>query len=124
MVVDTSAIMAVLLQEPDAAVYAEALEADGAPLLSTATFVELAAVAHGRFGARGKSLIDRFLRATAMQIEPLSLDQAHLAHEAYARYRVLNFGDCLSYALAKDKNLPLLFKGDDFSQTDVLQVDL
>lgn len=119
IVVDTSAAVAILEQESDASHFMDALVTDGAPIMSAATFVELNAIMRHKRGSAIVDIIDRFIAAAAIQIEPLTPDQALIARDAYHRFGALNFGDTFAYALAKDKDVPLLFKGDDFSKTDV-----
>lgn len=125
MVVDTSAIVAILLQEDDAPRYADAIAAADFVVVSAASCVELSIVALSR-DARGRVELDGTLADAAIEIVPVSIDQARLAAEAYERYgkgrhpAALNFGDCFAYALAKSRGEPLLFKGADFAQTDVV----
>ena len=127
MVIDSSAVVAILFQEPDAPMFAAAIEAEPAPVISAASVVEVGLVLLSRKtkGAR-KDLAD-FLRESGVQVEAVDHSQAKLALDAFERYgkggghrAQLNFGDCFSYALAKATGKPLLFKGTDFSKTDVL----
>jgi ribonuclease VapC len=126
IVVDTSALIAILDREPDAALYAEAIAEADAPLISAATLLELHIVMLNRHGARAAQIVDRMIQDAGFQIETFTVQHLELAREAYARYGKgrdsagLNYGDCFSYALAKATGLPLLFKGDDFSRTDLL----
>ena len=126
MVIDSSAVVAILFQEPDARMFAAAIEAEPAPVISAASVVEVGAVLLSRKtkGAR-KDLAD-FLRESGVQVEAVDQYQAELALDAFERYgkggghpAQLNFGDCFSYALAKATGKPLLFKGADFSKTNV-----
>ena len=119
IVIDTSVIVAILEQEPDAMSFQEAILADDRPLMSAATLVELSAVMKHRRGKEAYVLIDQLLSEFGIEVEPLTEPQALIAREAYARFGALNFGDCFAYALAKDFDTPLLFKGDDFGKTDV-----
>ena len=125
MVVDTSAIMAILLREPDAGLFEQALAASTSRLLSAATRVELSIVAEGRKGDRGRMDLDNFLAMVQFNIVPLNEIQSNLAIGAFRRFgkgrhqAALNIGDCFSYALAKAMDHPLLFKGKDFAQTDI-----
>ena len=127
MVVDTSAVMAILLAERDARSYADALAGAGSTVMSAASYVELTIVALSR-GARGRAELEAMLTDALIEIVPVTVDQAHLAADAYESYgrgrhpAPLNFGDCFAYALAKTRNEPLPFKGDDFARTDVLRV--
>jgi ribonuclease VapC len=124
MVVDTSAVVAILCAEPDASSLATALASATAPLMSAASYVELLLVSLSR-GIAGRSEVDDTLVDAAIEIVPVSLEQARLAVTAFERFGKgrhrarLNFGDCFAYALAKERGLPLLFKGDDFALTDI-----
>ena len=126
IVVDTSALIAILDREPDAALYAEAIAEADSPLVSAATLLELHIVMLNRHGGRAGQLVDRLIQDAGFQIEHFTAQHLELAREAYARYGKgrnsagLNYGDCFSYALAKATGLPLLFKGEDFSKTDLL----
>ena len=127
MVVDTSALIAILLQEEDAQTYADAIAAAATAALSAASYVELAIVSFSR-GVRGRAELEATLAEAAIDIVPVTLDQARLVAGAYERYgkgrhaAALNLGDCFAYALAQSRGEPLLFKGTDFSLTDVLRV--
>jgi ribonuclease VapC len=126
IVVDTSALIAILDREPDAALYAEAIAEADSPLISAATLLELHVVMLNRHGGRAGQLVDRLIQDAGFQIEHFTAQHLELAREAYARYGKrrnsagLNYGDCFSYALAKATGLPLLFKGSDFSKTDLV----
>ena len=125
MVVDSSALIAILDNEKDAATYAVALAEADAALISAATLVETAIVMLNRHGERSARILDELVETAGLEVESVTVEQAHLAREAYAAYGKgrnvagLNFGDCFSYALAKSTGAPLLFKGDDFSRTDI-----
>jgi ribonuclease VapC len=125
MVVDTSAVLAVLLEEPDGALFLARLSGTPRPLLSAANWLELGIVIDGRKGPQWLAELDAFLEGLDVAVVPVSLSQARTARDAYRRFGKgnhpagLNFGDCFAYALAKERNLPLLFKGDDFTQTDL-----
>lgn len=119
IVVDTSAVVAILEQEDDARRYIAALEADEAPIMSAATFVELNAVMKHRRGALAADIVDRFVSIAGIVVEPLTAEQAVIARDAYLRFGSLNLGDSYAYALASDRAVPLLFKGDDFTKTDI-----
>ena len=129
MIVDTSAVIAILRDEPDARELASALELADVRRISAATYVEAAIVTDSNRSAVLSSSLDSFLGRSLINIEPVTVDQARIAREAYrdygkGRHRAgLNFGDCFAYALAKDKGEPLLFKGDDFRGTDVEVTD-
>ena len=126
MVVDTSALVAILLQEEDAQAYADAIAAAATAALSAASYVELAIVSLSR-GARGRAELEAMLADAVIDIVPVTLDQARIAAGAYERYgkgrhaAALNFGDCFAYALAKSRGEPLLFKGTDFGLTNVVR---
>ncbi|MBM3791519.1 MAG: type II toxin-antitoxin system VapC family toxin [Acidobacteria bacterium] len=125
IVVDSSALIAILDNEPDAATYAKALAEADAALISAATLVETAIVMLNRHGERSVRVLDELVQEAGLEVESVTVQQALLARQAYAEYGKgrseagLNFGDCLSYALAKATEAPLLFKGEDFSRTDI-----
>lgn len=126
MIVDSSAVLAILFAEPDAAVFAKAMSEADACKISAATFVEVAVVVEAQTQDRGSRQLDAFLRRAGFVIEPVTEEQAHLARQAYSDFgkgrhpACLNFGDCFSYALAKASGEALLFKGGDFSKTDIV----
>lgn len=128
MVIDTSALIAVLLGEASAPQLTRALESDPVRRVSAATVVEASLVMLHRFGDGGDAALDRLLRALDAEIVVVDLVQSGVAREAALRYRrgqhraSLNFGDCFSYALASVLGEPLLFVGDDFAATDVVPV--
>ena len=119
MIVDTSAVLAVLFDEDDAANFSRAISEAESRRMSAANFVE----AQTRSG--GSRQFDAFIRRANITIEPVTEEQAHVARQAYndfgkGRHRAgLNFGDCFAYALAKVTGEPLLYKGEDFRRTDV-----
>lgn len=123
MVIDTSALIAILGNE--AAQFAEAIEADQVRLISAASLLECAIVIEARYGQAGGDKLDQLVRVAQIKIEPVTVEQvavARLAFRSFGKGRhlaALNFGDCFAYALAKAHKEPLLFKGDDFSQTDI-----
>lgn len=125
MVIDTSAILAILLQEPAADRLMSAVEADRTRLVSAAAVVEASLVLLGRYGEAGDPPLDRLLRGIGAEIVPVGEEQVALARDGALRFgrgrhpAGLNFGDCFSYALSVERGEPLLFVGDDFSQTDV-----
>ncbi len=125
MVIDTSAIIAILTNEPDADRLVAAIEADRARLVSAATIVEASLVLLGRYGEAGDVQLDRFLRGMDAEVVPVDAEQATLARDAALRFgrprhaAALNFGDCFSYALSVARGEPLLFVGGDFAMTDV-----
>jgi ribonuclease VapC len=125
MIVDSSAILAILFNEDDAENYARAITDADACRLSAANFVEVAIVVEAQTKATGSRQFDAFVRRAGMVIEPVTEEQAHIARQAYTdfgkgRHRAgLNFGDCFAYALAKTTGETLLFKGEDFKKTDI-----
>ncbi|MDN5919666.1 MAG: type II toxin-antitoxin system VapC family toxin [Pseudonocardia sp.] len=126
MIVDTSALIAILRAEPDARRYAEALAQDGRHRISAANYLETAIVIDGSRDPVASRRVDELLRAASLGIEPVTVDDATLARTAYRDFGKgsghparLNFGDCFAYALATRTGEPLLFKGDDFVHTDV-----
>ena len=125
MVLDTSALLAVLLGEPERDRFVALLAEVEDPLISAATLVEASIVMEVRTGDEGVANLDALLTAAAVRCVAVDSAQAYLARDAFARFGKgrapagLNLGDCFSYALAQSTGRPLLFKGDDFSQTDV-----
>ena len=125
MVIDTSALLAVLLDEPERRSYNESIEAADSRVMSVATFVEVSIVLEARYGAEGLRALDRFIERAGIDLAPVDLEQARIARDAFSRFgkgrhaAALNFGDCFSYALAQVLGEPLLYKGDDFSRTDL-----
>ena len=125
MVVDTSAIVAILLREPDADTYSRRLGEAPYRVISAVTRVELSFVIEGRYGETGRVGLEKSLRDARIEIAAVTPQHAEIAIEAFRRFgkgrhrAALNIGDCFSYALAKAMDLPLLFKGDDFIHTDV-----
>ena len=125
MVIDTSAMIAMLLNEASADRLVAAVEADRTRLVPAATVVEASLVLLGRFGEPGDSQLDRLLRALGVEVVPVGEDQVVLARDAALRFgrgrhpAALNFGDLFSYALAAARDQPLLFVGDDFAKPDV-----
>ena len=126
MVVDTSAILAILKQEPDAPAIAQRLAGRQRILMSAATLMECGTVVVGRYGAAGTAEFTGLLARLKVTIVALSAEHAQAGIEAYSLYgrgsghpAKLNMGDCFAYALAKTRNLPLLFKGNDFIHTDI-----
>lgn len=125
MVIDTSALVAVLLGEPEAEALAGAIAADPKRLLSAFSAVETAIVIEARKGEQGGRELDLLLQRIGAQVVGFDRRQAQLAREAWRRFGKgrhpagLNVGDCCAYALAEASAEPLLFKGQDFSETDV-----
>lgn len=125
MVIDTSALLAILQDEPERRSFIEKIEAADARLLSAASLVETSIVIEARHGAEGVKLLDLFLDRAGVEIAPVDDEQAREARLAFSRYGKgrhaagLNFGDCFAYALATTSGEPLLFKGLDFAATDI-----
>lgn len=131
MVIDTSALVAILRAEDDAAAFVHAIEQDAVRRLSAASYVELGAVIDGSRDPVASRRVDELLGAMKVTIEPVSAEQARLARAAYADFgrgsghrAALNYGDCFAYALARACDEPLLCKGDDFAHTDIAVVPL
>lgn len=125
MVIDTSALLAVLLEEPEGAAFDERLAAEDDPILSAATLVEAAMVVLARLGDPGVARLDELLETAGVRCVAVDRSQAMLARGAFRDYGKgrspagLNLGDCFAYALAKAHGRPLLYKGNDFSRTDI-----
>jgi len=126
VIIDSSALVAVLRAEGDAAIYAVAIEAAQEPRISAVNYVEAAVVIDGRRDPVASRRFDDAVREAGIIIEPLDEEQARTAREAYRDFgrgsghpARLNFGDCFAYALARCRGEPLLFKGGDFAQTDI-----
>lgn len=130
MVIDTSALVAMLSNEPEAERFEAAVDNDSVLLMSTASYVETAIVIESRYGEPGGRELDLWLHRAAVDLVAVHPEQAHAARAAYRKYGKgrhpagLNYGDCFSYALAKISGEPLLFKGDDFPNTDVAAAPL
>jgi ribonuclease VapC len=125
VVIDSSALLAILFGEPEKRRFNELIEADAVRLMSAASYLESAIIIDDRLGYEGARDLSLFLREADIEIEPVTLAQAEIARDAYRRFgrgkhvAALNFGDCFTYALAKSTGEPLLFKGSDFAQTDL-----
>ncbi len=126
MVIDSSALLAILLDEPEAARLVEAITSAERPVVPAPTFVEAAAVLLARKGPQGEIALDALMQRLKITVVAMSPEAATLARAAYAHYGkgvgspgVLNFEDCLAYGVAQALDRPLLFKGDDFPRTDV-----
>jgi ribonuclease VapC len=130
MVIDTSALVAILQREPERRAFIEAIEAADARLMSVATFVEIGIVVEARHGTEGLRDLDHFIGRAGIELIPVDVEHGKVACSAFSRFGKgrhragLNYGDCFSYALATSRGEPLLFKGDDFLHTDVAMVDL
>lgn len=126
MIVDSSALMAILRQEPDAHAVSQALETADSVSISAATLVEACLVADSADDPRFGRALDQLIRSVPVEIESFTAEHAAIAREAHRVFgrgskskAKLNFGDCFSYALAYAKDEPLLFKGEDFKHTDI-----
>lgn len=125
MVLDTSALLALLLDEPEAALFRAAVEADDTRLVSAATVLEAAIVMESRSGETAGRELDLLLTTARCEVVPVDAEQVDIARRAWRRYGKgrhaagLNFGDCFAYALSSWSGEALLFKGDDFARTDV-----
>jgi ribonuclease VapC len=126
MVLDSSAVIAILLGEPEAGAFEEAIQQTRRCLISAASVLECTVVLRKRLGGSGVSRLDKFIAEWPVSIREFDRDQldwARFALETYGRGQhpaKLNFGDCFSYALAKSSGEPILFKGADFSLTDLV----
>jgi ribonuclease VapC len=125
IIVDTSALFAILAQEPEQAAFVEAIGQAPAAVTSVASLLELTMVWAGRQPDAPADVPDKLLAALDIKPAEVSAEQMHFAREAFLRFgrgrhpAGLNFGDCFAYALARSLDAPLLFKGDNFSQTDM-----
>jgi ribonuclease VapC len=125
IVIDTSAVVAILRDEPERRMFNEAIEEAKRCLMSAVSFVEASMVMEGRMGYDGLRDFDLFVLKAGIEIVPVDVEQANIAREAFRTFGKgrhaanLNFGDCFSYALAKAMDAALLFKGQDFSRTDI-----
>jgi ribonuclease VapC len=129
MVMDTSALLAILLSEPEALTFTREIAASNVRLVGAPTLVEASAIMLARKGKPGVIALDALVSRLGIEVVPMSAAAADHAREAYARYGkgvgspgVLNYGDVLSYGVARAEDQPLLFKGDDFAQTDIRSV--
>jgi ribonuclease VapC len=126
MVIDTSAICAILFDEAERARFDRLIDEDNVRMVSAVTRVEAAFVVEGRKGGAGRERLDRFFRLTTAEIVAVTTVHAEIAVEAFRRFgkgrhpAQLNIGDCFAYALAKASGEPLLFKGSDFTLTDLV----
>nr|WP_305727908.1 type II toxin-antitoxin system VapC family toxin [Myxosarcina sp. GI1] len=125
MVIDSSALIAIFGDEPERPDFNRQIAAASRRLISAASVLETSIVLENRFGEEAYRELDFFLLKAAIQIYPFDAEQLEIARRAYRQYGKgrhragLNYGDCFSYALAKHTGEPLLFKGNDFSQTDI-----
>ena len=125
MIVDSSAVIAIVLREPGWERVFEHLRADASCAIGAPTLAETGIVLTAKMGKRASAILARVLQETGIAVIPFSEDHWRVAVDAYARYgrgrhrAALNFGDCLTYAVARLADQPLLFVGNDFSRTDL-----
>lgn len=126
MILDSSPLVAILAGEPDAELYIQAISRAPRCRISVGNFIELSIVIESQFPVEVLRQCDALFRRVGIVIEPVTVDHAHLARQAFHDFGKgrhpagLNFGDCFAYALARHTGEPLLFKGNDFSQTDIV----
>ena len=126
MILDSSPLVAILAEEPDAELYIQAISRAPRCRISAGNFIELTIVIESQFGVEVAQQCDALFRRIGIVIEPVTVEQAHLARQAFhdfgkGRHAAgLNFGDCFAYALAKLTGETLLFKGNDFKKTDIV----
>lgn len=125
MVIDSSALAAILLGEPERRQFIESIEAAESKLLSVANWLEISIIIEARKGAEGSRDLEQFIERAGIEIVPVDMEQGRFARDAWlhfgkGRHRAaLNYGDCFAYALAKTSAQTLLFKGDDFVHADI-----
>lgn len=125
MVIDTSAVVAILQREPESERFAALLEADSIRLISAVSVLEAGMIVEVRKGETGALELDNFILRGQFQTVPFDAEQANIARLAFRQFGKgrhpagLNFGDCAAYALASTRGEPLLFKGEDFAKTDI-----
>lgn len=125
MIIDTSAVVAILYREPEAAAFIQCIHDADSCRISVATWLELTIVVESQLGPDGMRQAEAFFRRAGITIEPVTVAHGELARQAFldfgkGRHKAgLNYGDCFSYALAKATGEPLLFKGNDFALTDI-----
>jgi ribonuclease VapC len=126
VIIDTSAVLAILFDEEDAARFADAIAGADQRAMSAANFLEAGIVIDNQLGPAAGRELDALLARAQIEIASVTREQAEIARQAYLDFGKghhparLNFGDCFAYALAKAANRPLLFKGDDFAETDIV----
>ena len=126
MIVDSSALVSAIKREPDWIELSRAMDSAKSLSMSAASYLETSIVIDGLRSPAQSARLDDLIEEMGMVIEPVTAEQARIARQAYRDYgrgsghaANLNFGDCFSYALARDKREPLLYKGDDFVHTDL-----
>ena len=126
MILDSSPLVAILAEEPDAELYIQAISHAPRCRISAGNFIELSIVVQSQFPVEVLQQCDALFRRVGIVIEPVTVEHAHLARQAFHDFGKgrhpagLNFGDCFAYALAKHTGEPLLFKGNDFQKTDIV----
>ena len=125
MVIDSSALAAILFGEPERRQFIEAIEAADSKLISVANWLEISIIIEARTGAEGSRDLEQFIERAGIEIVPVDLEQGRFARDAWLRFgkgrhpAALNYGDCFAYALARARSQTLLFKGVDFVHTDI-----
>ncbi len=125
MIIDSSAVVAILNREPEAERYEEAIATATQPRVSVASLLEASIVVEGRGGAAAGDQLDLLVQRFGIALEPVTVEQMQAARRAWRRFgrgnhpAALNFGDCFAYALAETTGEKLLYKGEDFARTDV-----
>ncbi len=125
MVIDTSALVCIILGEPETSAFLRAIEQDSVRLVSVVSAVEAGIVLEKAFGQAGSRELERVMKGMRLSLQPVTVEQGQTALLAHWRFgrglhpAALNFGDCFTYALAKATSEPLLFKGNDFGRTDL-----
>lgn len=126
MILDTSALLAVLLREPEAARFAQAIEEADTVRISVASYLEAAIFVERHGDAIRRAMLDTFLEEFSIRLEPVTVEQVRLARQGFCLFGKgmhpagLNYGDCFTYALARATREPVLFKGRDFDETDLI----
>ena len=126
IVVDSSIVVAIIREESDAAIWVDVLDKTPHAFMSVISYVETNMVIAGRWSDARLGRVDATLKALHVRVVPVTLNQGNVALAAFLRFgrgrhsAGLNIGDCFAYALAKSRDLPLLFKGDDFAKTDIV----
>lgn len=129
MVLDSSALLAILLDEPERKSFIDSIEASAQRSMSVVSLVESGIVLESRRGSSASSVLDAFVMRAGIEVVSVDAEQGRAARQAFSRFGKgrhaagLNFGDCFAYALAHTTGDPLLYKGNDFSKTDVTSAD-
>jgi ribonuclease VapC len=126
MILDTSALVAIIRNEPERRIFLERLSNTPATAMSAVTWMEARMVVVGRMGEPGLIVLRKLVSEARIEVVAVSSELSDVAFAAFRRFgkgrdpAALNFGDCFAYALARHRNEPLLFKGDDFARTDII----